>query len=86
MCMYATGCISTSDCISGIICKYFYSGSPYQQCLEDPIYSNSPNCFITYGVQNSGFGCSTSSQCCNPFASCIGQQCVLQQSCIYYKP
>jgi hypothetical protein len=91
MCMYATGCIYDSDCITSNLCVYFRTGSPFQQCLEDPQYSDrtalqSTSCLITYGVTNSGYGCTSNSQCCNPFAVCSNQQCVLQQSCIYYRP
>jgi len=84
LCMYATGCSTDSDCISGNKC-YQFNG--FSQCLQNPKYTDKvalakPTCKNTQYTMNAEWGCSTSSDCCNEFATCVDQFCLLLQPCV----
>ena len=90
MCMYATGCVTSDDCIDGNICKYFFTGSAFTQCLQNPLYANRTmvgrSCYNTQNVLYAQWGCQASSECCNPYAVCINRFCLLAQNCVGYRP
>lgn len=75
MCEYSSGCLSDSDCCSGLIC---FDHGLFSQCIEDPSYAlketlPNPSCksVATHcDITEQDFGCVSDSDCCNPSAKC----------------
>lgn len=78
-CEFSTRCyIGKNTCCPGLTCQLISTGAT--QCLEPPSILSKKKCVLT----GSKYGCTKSSDCCNPSAVCDSQKlCNFNHTCTY---